>query len=208
MILARIMPARVRFHFRNLACPQCDHVHEVWSPPMALDDLFRRLHSDDTLLARSALPSSRGNPQRNDNAERLKAGVEATEKRAAEQRKTDMKKIADDFEGAVAGRARGAGQLDRRTDCNRYGRCCGICSHAPERGCRCLFQPGQPAARFNPRGRPRRWSPPCSVRRRLFLSYSLSLPILWEVGLSQAFRTSAQHHGIYQHRVIVGWEGD
>jgi methyl-accepting chemotaxis protein len=33
--------------------------------------------------------------------ERLKAGLEATEKRAAEQRKIDMKKLADDFEGAV-----------------------------------------------------------------------------------------------------------
>jgi methyl-accepting chemotaxis protein len=33
--------------------------------------------------------------------ERLKAGLEATEKRAAEQHKIDMKKLADDFEGAV-----------------------------------------------------------------------------------------------------------
>jgi methyl-accepting chemotaxis protein len=33
--------------------------------------------------------------------ERLKAGVEETEKRAAEQRKADMIKLADDFEGAV-----------------------------------------------------------------------------------------------------------
>jgi methyl-accepting chemotaxis protein len=33
--------------------------------------------------------------------ERLKAGLEATEKRTAEQRKIDMKKLADDFEGAV-----------------------------------------------------------------------------------------------------------
>ena len=33
--------------------------------------------------------------------ERLKAGLEVTEKRAAEQRKIDMKKLADDFEGAV-----------------------------------------------------------------------------------------------------------
>jgi methyl-accepting chemotaxis protein len=33
--------------------------------------------------------------------ERLKTGLEATEKRAAEQRKVDMKKLADDFEGAV-----------------------------------------------------------------------------------------------------------
>jgi methyl-accepting chemotaxis protein len=33
--------------------------------------------------------------------ERLKVGLEATEKRAAEQRKVDMKKLADDFEGAV-----------------------------------------------------------------------------------------------------------
>jgi methyl-accepting chemotaxis protein len=33
--------------------------------------------------------------------ERLKAGLEATEKRAAEQHKIDMKKLADDFDGAV-----------------------------------------------------------------------------------------------------------
>jgi methyl-accepting chemotaxis protein len=33
--------------------------------------------------------------------ERLKAGLEATEKHAAEQRKIDMKKLADDFESAV-----------------------------------------------------------------------------------------------------------
>jgi methyl-accepting chemotaxis protein len=33
--------------------------------------------------------------------ERLKAGLEATAKRSAEQRKIDMKKLADDFEGAV-----------------------------------------------------------------------------------------------------------
>jgi methyl-accepting chemotaxis protein len=33
--------------------------------------------------------------------ERLKAGLEATEKRAAEQHKIEMKKLADDFEGAV-----------------------------------------------------------------------------------------------------------
>jgi methyl-accepting chemotaxis protein len=33
--------------------------------------------------------------------ERLKAGLEATEKRAAEQRKIDMTKLANDFEGAV-----------------------------------------------------------------------------------------------------------
>jgi methyl-accepting chemotaxis protein len=33
--------------------------------------------------------------------ERLKAGLEVAEKRAAEQRKIDMKKLADDFEGAV-----------------------------------------------------------------------------------------------------------
>jgi methyl-accepting chemotaxis protein len=33
--------------------------------------------------------------------ERLKAGLEATEKRAAEQRKADMTKLANDFEGAV-----------------------------------------------------------------------------------------------------------
>jgi methyl-accepting chemotaxis protein len=33
--------------------------------------------------------------------ERLKAGLEATEKRAAEQRKVDMTKLANDFEGAV-----------------------------------------------------------------------------------------------------------
>jgi methyl-accepting chemotaxis protein len=33
--------------------------------------------------------------------ERLKAGVDATEKRNSEQRKIDMKKLADDFEGAV-----------------------------------------------------------------------------------------------------------
>jgi methyl-accepting chemotaxis protein len=33
--------------------------------------------------------------------ERLKAGTEATEKRNAEQRKIDMRKLADDFEGAV-----------------------------------------------------------------------------------------------------------
>jgi methyl-accepting chemotaxis protein len=33
--------------------------------------------------------------------ERLKVGLEATQKRAAEQHKMDMKKLADDFEGAV-----------------------------------------------------------------------------------------------------------